>query len=93
MSNVLLPLEAERRWKQLQHFFAGNTKQPPKIGILKQVFRGDVTKHGTSIRVCAIIAQLAIEGGEALFQVDYEDPDLDNLYFEDENEDDENIRT
>ena len=60
-----------------------------KWGILKQVFRGDVTKHGTTFRVCAIITQLAIESGEALFQVDYEDPDVDNLYFVDENEDDD----
>jgi hypothetical protein len=52
-------------------------------GILKQVYRGDLSKHGTAFRVCAIITQLAIENGEPLFQVDYEDPDFDNLYFDD----------
>jgi hypothetical protein len=58
-------------------------------GILKQVYRGDVAKHGTSFRVCAIITQLAIQNGEKLFQVDYEDPNSDNLYFEDKDEDDD----
>jgi hypothetical protein len=32
----------------------------------------------------AIVTQLAIENGEPL-QVDYKDPDWDNLYFDDEN--------
>jgi hypothetical protein len=58
-------------------------------GILKQVYRGDATKHGTTFRVCAIITQLAIQNGETLFQVYYEDPDSDNLYFEDKDEDDD----
>ncbi len=52
-------------------------------GILKQVYRGDVTKHGQVFRLVAIITQLAIESGEPLFQVDYEDPEFDNLYFDD----------
>jgi hypothetical protein len=60
-------------------------------GVLKQVYRGDGTKHGTSFRVCAIITQLAIQNGEKLFQVDSEDPDSDNLYFEDKDEDDDDV--
>ena len=52
-------------------------------GILKQVYRGDTAKHGQPFRVCAIVTQLAIENGEPLFQVDYKDPDWDNLYFDD----------
>jgi uncharacterized protein YpmB len=52
-------------------------------GIMKQVYRGDISKHGHAFRVCAIVTQLAIENGEPLFQVDYEDPDFDNLYFND----------
>lgn len=52
-------------------------------GILKQVYRGDIRKHGTAFRVCAIVTQLAIKSGEPLFQVDYADPDFDNLYFDD----------
>lgn len=52
-------------------------------GILKQVYRGDIAKHGQVFRLVAIVTQLAIENGEPLFQVDYQDPDWDNLYFED----------
>ena len=52
-------------------------------GILKHVYRGDVTKHGQVLRLVAIVTQLAIESGEPLFQVDYEDPEFDNLYFDD----------
>ena len=33
-------------------------------GILKQVYRGDISKHGVAFLVCAIIMQLAIENGE-----------------------------
>jgi hypothetical protein len=52
-------------------------------GILKQVYRGDITKHGQAFRFVAIVTQLAIENGEPLFQVDYQDPDFDNFYFDD----------
>lgn len=57
-------------------------------GVLKQVYRGDISAHGKAFRLCAIVTQLAINNGEPLFQVEYEDPDFDNLYFEDDNEDD-----
>ena len=53
--------------------------------ILKQVYRGDITKHGNVFRTCAVVTQLAIENGEPLFQVDYQDPDFNNLYFDDNN--------
>ena len=56
-------------------------------GILKQAYRGDITEHGLAFRVVAVVTQLAIENGEPLFSVDYEDPDFDN--FDDEDEDDE----
>jgi hypothetical protein len=37
---------------------------------------------------CAIVAQQTIENGEPLFSVDYEDPDYNNLYFQDQNDSD-----
>jgi hypothetical protein len=52
-------------------------------GILKQIYRGNVTNHGQAFQLVAIVTQLAIENGEPLFQVDYKDPDWDNLYFDD----------
>jgi hypothetical protein len=51
--------------------------------IPKQVYRGDVTLHGQAFLVAAIITQIAFTNGEPLFQVDYEDPEFDNLYFDD----------
>ena len=42
-------------------------------GILSQVYRHDITRHGEVFRAVAIITQLAIENGSPLFQVDYED--------------------
>ena len=61
-------------------------------GILKQVYRGDLSKHHEVFRVVAIVTQLAIENGEPLFATEYQDPDFDNLYFNDyhlDNEDGE----
>ena len=57
--------------------------------ILKSIYRGDLTQHGYAFRTCAIITQLAISNGEPLFQVDYEDPDFDNLYFEESDGEDD----
>jgi hypothetical protein len=59
-------------------------------GILKQVYRGDLAKHGNAFRVCAFVTQLSIENGEPLFQVEYQDPDFDYLYFDDNNITDDN---
>jgi hypothetical protein len=58
-------------------------------GILKQVYRSDLSRHHQVFRVVAVVTQLAIENGEPLFALDYEDPDFDNLYFDDQHVDDE----
>ena len=43
-------------------------------GILSQVFRHHVLRHGDVFRVlCSVITQLTIENGEPLFEVEYED--------------------
>jgi hypothetical protein len=42
-------------------------------GILGQVYRHDILKHGSVFYSCAIIAQLAIANNEPLFQVKYGD--------------------
>jgi len=42
-------------------------------GILSQVFRHDICRHGEVFRACVVLTQLTIEQGEALFSVDYED--------------------
>ena len=55
---------------------------------MKQVYMGDISKHGHAFCILhfafALLShKLAIENGEPLFQVDYEDPGFDNLYFND----------
>ena len=57
--------------------------------ILKDIYREEITKHWMAFRVCAIVTQLSIENGEPLFSVDYQDPDFDNHYFQDEGHDEE----
>ncbi len=42
-------------------------------GILGQVYRHDITKHGTVFYACVVITQLAIDNGERLFEVKYKD--------------------
>ena len=44
--------------------------------ILKQVYRHDITKHGYVLRAVAVVVQVAIENGEPLIQVDYNDLSL-----------------
>jgi hypothetical protein len=46
--------------------------------ILKDVFRHELSSHGDVFRCIAIITQLQINGGEKLFDVQYEDPWLDD---------------
>jgi hypothetical protein len=41
--------------------------------ILKQVYRHAFTKHGYVFLAIAVIVQIAIENGEPLFNVDYND--------------------
>jgi hypothetical protein len=44
------------------------------FGVLKQKFRHDKQKHGACFRSCAVITQLAIEGGEELMDMsEYDD--------------------
>jgi hypothetical protein len=42
-------------------------------GILSQVYRPDIMRHGDVFRACAVVTQLTIESGEPLFEVEYKD--------------------
>ncbi len=42
-------------------------------GILSQVYRHDIMRHGHVFRACAVVTQLTIDNGEPLFEVEYED--------------------
>ena len=58
-------------------------KRFKQFGVLKQVYRHDLRDHGDVFRSVAVITQLAIDNGEPLFAVEYEDPYLDDNYFPD----------
>ena len=47
---------------------------------LTQVFRHGFEKHGECFRAVAVITQLAIENGEPLFPVEYNDSDVTSVY-------------
>jgi hypothetical protein len=47
-------------------------------GLLKQVYRHEISSHGLAFRAIAVITQLAINGGEALFECGYRDPPYEN---------------
>jgi hypothetical protein len=53
-------------------------KRFKQFGCLLERFRHDKTKHGDAFRAVAVITQLAIENGEPLFDVEYDDR---NHYF------------
>ena len=42
-------------------------------GILSQVYRHDIMRHGDVFRACAVLTQLTVENGELLFEVEYAD--------------------
>ena len=42
-------------------------------GILRQVYRHDIPKHGYVFRAIAVITQISINNGEKLFQCGYKD--------------------
>ena len=58
-------------------------------GILKQSYRHDMTKHGYVFMSIATITELQIENGQPLMDVEYEDPYLDDHYYPENLQDDE----
>jgi hypothetical protein len=58
-------------WVRVRHeMLNGHLKN---WGILSQVFRHNILRHGKVFWACAVMTQLIIENGEPLFPVDYED--------------------
>ena len=52
-----------------------------QFGVLKQKYRHDLRDHGDVFRAVAVVTQLSIQNGEPLFDVDYEDPYLNDNYY------------
>jgi hypothetical protein len=57
-------------------------------GLLKQVYRHAISSHGVAFRAIAVITQLAINSGEALFECGYRDPPYGNDGGDDDDDDD-----
>jgi hypothetical protein len=51
-------------------------KRFKQFEILKRVFRHDVQHHQPAFGACAVITQMAIERGEPLYKVDYDESKL-----------------
>lgn len=66
----------ETKWMQTRVRSRQETvnKRFKNWGILKQVFRGEIPKHGDAFRAIAVMTQLSIEDGEPLFDCGYRDP-------------------
>ncbi len=47
-------------------------------GLLKQVYRHEMSSHGLAFRAIVVITQLAINAGEVQFEGGYRDPLYDN---------------
>jgi hypothetical protein len=47
---------------------------------MKQVYKGNISKHGHTFCICAIVTQLEIKNRKPLFQVDFDNMDFnDNI--------------
>ena len=57
-------------------------------GLLKQVYRHEIARHGEAFRAIAVLTQLAINNGEQLFACGYRDPPY---FAEDTNDDDAHV--
>ena len=57
-------------------------------GILRQLFRHEISDHGEYFRAIVVLTQLAINAGEKLFSTGYRDPPYTNNAFDAAEDDD-----
>ncbi len=70
---VTIPEEREQMMKRVRSRQETINRRFKQWQILKQVFRHDIRVHRDVFASIAVITQLAINNGEALFSVDYSD--------------------
>ena len=70
------PAEKEAMAKRVRSRHETVNKRFKQWGILRQVFRNDLIHHRDVFAAICVITQLAIENGEPLFEVHYDDMDL-----------------
>ena len=70
------PAEKEAMAKRVRSRHETVNKRFKQWGILRQVFRNDLIHHRDVFAAICVITQLAIENGEPLFEVHYDDMDV-----------------
>ena len=70
------PAEKEAMAKRVRSRHETAKKRFKQSGILRQVFRNDLIHHHNMFAAICVISQLAIENGEPLFEIHYEDMDV-----------------
>lgn len=74
--SVTVPEEAEKVAGRVRHRQETVNKRFKQWGILRQVYRNNLCDHRYVFAAICVITQLAIENGEPLFPVEYDDMDL-----------------
>lgn len=82
-ASITEPKEKERMAKRVQNRHETVNKRFKQWAILEQPFRHDVINHRDVFSAVVVITQLAIENGEPLFDVHYDDFDFEVEFEED----------
>jgi len=72
----ITPQEGNDRAKTVRARHETANKRLKQWGCLKELFRHDIRLHSTAFRAVAVITQIAIEHGEPLFVVEYNNNNL-----------------
>jgi DDE superfamily endonuclease len=72
-SNIFMGTEGQDQKHLVQSRHETVNKRLKQWNCLHRVFRHNIDKHGRIFRAVAVITQLAIENGEPLFDVSYDD--------------------
>lgn len=75
--SITVPEEAEEVARRVRARQETVNKRFKQWGILRQVYRNDLCDHRHVFVAVCVITQLAIENGEPLFSVEYDDMDLE----------------
>ena len=72
-SSIAVPDERQRMMGIVRRRQETVNRRFKQWSILKQVFRHELSMHGRVFTAIVVISQLAIQNGEPLFQVEYND--------------------
>jgi len=75
-SSIAEPVEREAMTQRVRYCYETVNKRFKQWGILRQVCCHDLIHHHDAFAAICVITQLAIENGEALFEVHYDDANV-----------------